>query len=153
MCAQQRLRSAWAAAQSDQSSLSAWSPLSAQRRLWSDWADAQADDLSTAKTLIRLGGYPGWSESSPGAQSFCWFCHEAAQLWWHFWSWGCEFAGTSARPRIFRRDQHYVGKTKRNWSRMEHHKKTVEKIESSYINRFVLLSFKLVTSWEILFLS
>ena len=39
-------------------------PLSAQRRLWSDWAD----------------GCPGWSESSLGAQSFCWFCHEAAQI-------------------------------------------------------------------------
>ena len=30
--------------------------------------------------LIRLGGCPGWSESSLGAQSFCWFCHEAAHL-------------------------------------------------------------------------
>ena len=27
-----------------------------------------------------VGGCPGWSESSQGAQSFCWFCHEAAQL-------------------------------------------------------------------------
>ena len=34
--------------------------------------------MRTAKTLIRLGGCPGWSESSLGAQSFCWFCHEAA---------------------------------------------------------------------------
>ena len=34
----------------------------------------------TAKTLIRLGGCPGWSEFSLGAQSFCWFCHEAAHL-------------------------------------------------------------------------
>ena len=33
------------------------------------------------KTLIRLGRCPGWSESSLGAQSFCWFCHEAAQMW------------------------------------------------------------------------
>ena len=31
--------------------------------------------LSTAKTLIRLGGCPGWSESSLGAHSFWWFCH------------------------------------------------------------------------------
>ena len=37
--------------------------LSAQRRL-----------------LIRLGGCPGWSESSLGSQSFCWFCHEAFQM-------------------------------------------------------------------------
>ena len=49
---------------------------------WSDWADAQAD-LSlhwthcyfvgfvrrTAKTLIRLGGCPGWSVSSLGAHA------------------------------------------------------------------------------------
>ena len=34
----------------------------------------------TVKTLIRLGGCPGWSESSLGAQSFCWFCHEAAHM-------------------------------------------------------------------------
>ena len=38
-------------------------PLSIQRRLWSDWADAQAD-----------------LESSLGAQSLCWFCHEAAHI-------------------------------------------------------------------------
>ena len=24
---------------------------------------------------------PGWSESLLGAQSFCWFCHEAAHIW------------------------------------------------------------------------
>ena len=35
--------------------------------------------LSAAKTLIRLGGCPG-SESSLGAQSVCWFSHEAAQI-------------------------------------------------------------------------
>ena len=38
-------------------------PLSEQRRLWLDWANAQAD-----------------LESSMGAHSFCWFCHEAAQM-------------------------------------------------------------------------
>ena len=51
VCAQRRLRSAWASAQSDQSLCSVrvkkpWIlsyPLCAQRRLWSDWADAQAD--------------------------------------------------------------------------------------------------------------
>ena len=56
LCAQRRLRSAWASAQSDQiPSLirgfavrmkKAWVlnyPLSGQRRLWSDWADAQVD--------------------------------------------------------------------------------------------------------------
>ena len=30
------------------------------------------------KTLIRLDGCPGWSESSLGAHSFCWFCHVVA---------------------------------------------------------------------------
>ena len=36
--------------------------------------------VRTAKTLIRLGGCPGWSESSLGAQSLCWFCHVAAHM-------------------------------------------------------------------------
>ena len=36
--------------------------------------------MQIAKTLIRLGRCPGWSESSLGAQSFCWFCHEAAHF-------------------------------------------------------------------------
>ena len=36
--------------------------------------------MRTAKTLIRVGGCPGWYESLLGAQSFCWFCHEAAQM-------------------------------------------------------------------------
>ena len=40
----------------------------------------QAFFMRTAKTLIRPGGCPGLSESSPGAQSFCWFCHEAAHI-------------------------------------------------------------------------
>ena len=38
----------------------------------------------TAKTRIRLGGCPGWSKSSLGVQSFCWFCCEAAQMSWYF---------------------------------------------------------------------
>ena len=40
-------------------------PMSAQRRLWSDWVDAQAD-LSLSRWAHR---------------SFCWFCHEAAQMY------------------------------------------------------------------------
>ena len=36
--------------------------------------------MRTVKTLIRLGGCPSSSESSLGIQSFCWFCHEAAQI-------------------------------------------------------------------------
>ena len=44
-------------------------PLSAQRRLWSDWADAHAD-LS-----LRWAHMP-----------FCWFCHEAAQMYFERFS-------------------------------------------------------------------
>ena len=44
-------------------------PLSAQRRLWSDWVDAQAD-------LSLLG-----------AQSFCWICHEAAEMIFLYINW------------------------------------------------------------------
>ena len=51
-------------------------PLSAQRRLMSAWASNER----TAKTLIRLVGCPGWSESSLGAHSLCWFCHVTAQM-------------------------------------------------------------------------
>ena len=36
--------------------------------------------MRTAKAPITLGGCPGWSESSLGAYSFCWFCHDAAQM-------------------------------------------------------------------------
>ena len=36
--------------------------------------------MRTAKTLIRLGGCPGWSESSLGAQSLCWFCNVVAHI-------------------------------------------------------------------------
>ena len=37
--------------------------------------------MRTAKTLIRLGGCPGWSESSLSAHSFCWFCHVVAHMY------------------------------------------------------------------------
>ena len=70
MCAQRRLRSAWASAQSDQS----------LRCPHEESLGPELPNERTAKTLIRLGGCPGWSESSLGAESFCWFCHEAAQL-------------------------------------------------------------------------
>ena len=39
-----------------------------------------ATHWAKAKTLIRLGGCPGWSESSLAHMSFCWFCHAAAQI-------------------------------------------------------------------------
>ena len=66
VCAQRRLRSAWASAQSDQTLRCA--------------LDGKLRFRQTAKTLIRLGGCPGWSESSLGAQPFCWFCHVAAHM-------------------------------------------------------------------------
>ena len=68
--AQRRLRSAWASAQSDQS-------LRCPRE------ESLGPELlieRTAKTLIRLDGCPGWSESSLGAHSFCWFCHVTAHI-------------------------------------------------------------------------
>ena len=38
--------------------------------------------LSAQRRLIRMGGCPRWSETSLGAESFWWFCHEAAHLFW-----------------------------------------------------------------------
>ena len=70
LCAQRRLRSAWTSAHSDRSLRCA---LNGKLR-------THASFMRTAKTLIRLGGFLGWSESSPGAQSFCWFCNEVAHF-------------------------------------------------------------------------
>ena len=39
--------------------------------------------MRRAKTLIKLGGCAGWSESSLGAQPFCWFCHVAGHTCIH----------------------------------------------------------------------
>ena len=36
--------------------------------------------LSYPLSSQRFGGCPGWSESSLGAQSLCWFCHVAAHM-------------------------------------------------------------------------
>ena len=71
VCAQQRLRSAWASAQSDQS----------LRCPHEESFDPELPIKRTAKSLIRLGGCPGWSESLLGAQSLCWFCHVAAHVY------------------------------------------------------------------------
>ena len=57
--AQRRLRSAWASAQSDQS----------LRCTLNGLLRTQALFMRTANTLIRLGGCPGWSESSLGAHA------------------------------------------------------------------------------------
>ena len=56
VCAQRRLRSAWASAQSDQS----------LRCPHEETLIPKLPNERTAKTLIRLGGCPGWSESSLG---------------------------------------------------------------------------------------
>ena len=52
--------------------------------------------MRTVKTLIRLCGCPGWSESSLGAQPLCWFCHEAAP-----------FSNPKILPKITMKLQHY----------------------------------------------
>ena len=70
VCARQRLRSAWASAQSDQS----------LRCALNGYQRTKGFFMRTSKNLIRLGGCPGWSESSLGAKSFCWFCLEAAHI-------------------------------------------------------------------------
>ena len=59
LCAQPRLRSVWASAQSDQS----------LRCAFNGYLRTQAFFTRTAKTQIRLGGCPGWSESSLGAHA------------------------------------------------------------------------------------
>ena len=92
LSAQRRLRSAWASTQSDQSLRCA---LNGSLR-------TQGFFMRTVKTLIRLGGCPGWSESSLGAQSFCWFCHEVAHLpsLWNTGS-GISFPGRKKRLHVF----------------------------------------------------
>ena len=58
LCTQRRLRSAWASAQSDQSSLCA------------QWVAKDPSFLcADSDPSIRLGGCPGWSESSLGAHA------------------------------------------------------------------------------------
>ena len=52
-----------------ESSLSAWKKLGSLATHWAHNEDSG-----------QTGRMPGWSESSLGAQSFCWFCHEAAQI-------------------------------------------------------------------------
>ena len=69
VCAQQKLRSAWASAQSDQSLQCTEWVAKDPRFLHGDSEDSD-----------RTGRMPGWFESLLGAQSFCWFCHVAAQI-------------------------------------------------------------------------
>ena len=39
--------------------------------------------LSVQWRLIKLVRCPGWSESSLGAHSFCWFCHVVTEIHYH----------------------------------------------------------------------
>ena len=39
-----------------------------------------SDDSDQTERMPRLSGCPDWSESWLGAQSFCWFCHEATHV-------------------------------------------------------------------------
>ena len=103
LCTQRRLKSAWASAQSDQSSLCAqWvakdsSFLHADSEDWSDWVDAQAD-LSLRWAHIPFCRfchevaqmYVEWSDWVDAQADlslrwahipFCWFCHEEAQMY------------------------------------------------------------------------
>ena len=69
------------------------------RPVWSVFAvhsRTQGFFMRTVKTMIRLGGCPGWSESSLGEHSFCWFCHVLAHLCLvsHIWDLGKQW-----RPR------------------------------------------------------
>ena len=45
-----------------------------------EYLRTQAFFMRTAKTLIRQGRCPGWSESSLGAHTICWFCHVADHI-------------------------------------------------------------------------
>ena len=74
LCALRRLRSAWASTQSDQS----------LRCPHEESLGPSLPNECTAKTLIRLGRCPGWSESSLGAHSLCLFSYAAAQIQWCF---------------------------------------------------------------------
>ena len=93
LCAQWRLRSAWASAQSDQSlrcpheeSLGPKLPIKRMPSLIRVFAVRMKKawvlsyPLSAQRRLIRLDGCPGWSESSLGAQSLCWFWHVVAHM-------------------------------------------------------------------------
>ena len=69
---QRRLRSAWASAQSDQFSLSAWRNLGS---LATHWAHSEDSD--------QTGWMPRLIWVFAGRTSVCWFCHEVAHMW-HF---------------------------------------------------------------------
>ena len=72
MCTKRRLRSAWASAQSDQSSLSAWRKVGSIAIFWVHSEDSDQTGRMP-RLIIRLGRCPGWSESSLGTRHFVGF--------------------------------------------------------------------------------
>ena len=68
LCVQQRLRSAWVSAQSDQLSLSAWRDI----RPFTYWEHSEDSD--------QTGRMPRLIWVFAGCTSFCWFCRAAAHL-------------------------------------------------------------------------
>ena len=102
VCAQQKLRSSWASAQSDQSLL--WRNLGS---LATHWVHSENSD--------QAGRCPGWSESLLGTQSFYWFCHEVAHrffsrkipIYMYLYTWFCCW--------IFRAELEYVDPRIRGW--------------------------------------
>ena len=63
-------------------SLSTWIKLGSLETHWEHSEDSDQHG-HPAKTLIRLSGFPGWCESSLGAQPFGMFCHVAAQFYFY----------------------------------------------------------------------
>ena len=59
-------------------------PVWSESSLWAQWVakGSLGPKLSSCgqRRLIRLGGCPGWSESSLGGKPHCWFCCEAAHI-------------------------------------------------------------------------
>ena len=74
MCAQWRLRSAWASAQSDKSSLCTQWVAKDTRFLHADSQDS--DQAWRMPRLIWV---------IPGSTSYCWFCHVASHIRLTFW--------------------------------------------------------------------
>ena len=47
---------------------------------WQNQQNECAPSEDSDQRRLRLGGCPGWSESSLGARSFSWFCHVVAYI-------------------------------------------------------------------------
>ena len=60
-----------------ESLLSAWRTLGF---LATHWVHSKDSDQTGHQADLSLRS--GWAESSLGAQSFCWFCHDGAQIIW-----------------------------------------------------------------------